>query len=45
MVVARTCANTSDEAVFFARRERLTQFQAGVVEVKMHGSAERVGVV
>lgn len=45
MVVARTCANTSGETVFFAIRARLMQFHAGVVEVKMHGSGERVGKV
>jgi hypothetical protein len=45
VVVARTWANTSDEAVFLASRARFTQFQAGVVEVKMHGSSESSGDV
>ena len=44
-VVARTWAKISEDVVFEASRERLMQFQAGVVLVKMHGSGPRVGDV
>lgn len=44
-VVARTWAKIRDEVVLDARRERLMQFQAGVVLVKMQGSGPRVGGV
>lgn len=44
-VVARTWAKTREEVVLEARRERLMQFQAGVVEVKMQGEAPREGGV
>ena len=44
-VVARTWANIRDDVVLEARRERLMQFQAGVVLVKMQGSGPRVGGV
>lgn len=44
-VVARTWAKMSEEAVLEARRSRLRQFQAGMVEVKMQGEAPRVGEV
>jgi hypothetical protein len=44
-VVARTCAKISDEVVFEAMRERLMQFQAGMVEVKTQGSGPREGEV
>ena len=44
-VVARTWANIRDDVVLEARRDRLMQFQAGVVLVKMQGSGPRVGGV
>ena len=44
-VVARTWAKTKDEVVLEARRERFGLFQAGVVEVKMHGVGPRRGSV
>ena len=44
-VVARTCANMRFEQVFDARRSRFSQFQAGRVEVKMHGSGPSLGSV
>ena len=44
-VVARTWAKMSDEVVLEASRDRLMQFQAGVVLVKMQGSGPRVGGV
>jgi len=44
-VVARTWAKIRDEVVLAARRERLMQFQAGVVEVKMQGDGPREGGV
>ena len=44
-VVARTWANMRDEVVLEARRERLMQFHAGVVLVKMQGSGPRDGGV
>jgi hypothetical protein len=34
-----------EEVVLEARRERLMQFQAGIVEVKMQGSGPRAGDV
>jgi len=37
-VVALTCAKTKLEVVLLASRSRLMQFQAGMVEVKIHGS-------
>ena len=44
-VVARTWAKIRDEVVLEARRERLMQFHAGVVLVKMQGSGPRDGGV
>ena len=44
-VVARTWAKIREEVVFEARRERLMQFQAGIMEVKMQGSGPREGGV
>jgi hypothetical protein len=44
-VVARTWAKMRLDVVLEARRERLMQFQAGVVEVKMQGDGPRVGGV
>lgn len=44
-VVARTWAKMRDEVVLEARRDRLMQFQAGVVLVKMQGSGPRDGGV
>ena len=44
-MVARTWAKMREDVVFEARRERLMQFQAGVVLVKMQGSGPRVGGV
>ena len=44
-VVARTWAKMRDEVVLEARRERLMQFHAGVVLVKMQGSGPRDGGV
>lgn len=44
-VVARTCAKMSDEVVLDAMRDRLMQFQAGIVEVKTQGSGPREGEV
>jgi len=44
-VVARTWAKMSDEVVLDAIRERLMQFQAGMVEVKTQGSGPREGDV
>ena len=44
-VVARTWAKIREDVVLEARRERLMQFQAGVVLVKMQGSGPRVGGV
>ena len=34
-----------DEVVFEARRSRLIQFQAGIVDVKMQGSGPSLGDV
>jgi len=45
VVVARTCANTSELVVFSARRVRLVQFHAGVVEVNMQGPSPSSGLV
>lgn len=44
-MVARTWAKIREEAVLEARRVRLGEFQAGVVEVKMQGVGPRVGGV
>ncbi len=44
-VVARTWAKIREEVVLEARRVRLGEFQAGVVEVKMQGVGPRVGGV
>lgn len=44
-MVARTWAKMRGEAVLEARRERLGLFQAGVVDVKMHGSGPSLGDV
>jgi len=44
-VVARTWAKIREEVVFEARRERFRQFQAGIVDVKMHGSGPSRGEV
>lgn len=43
--MARTCAKMRWEAVLEAMRWRLTQFQAGVVDVKMQGSGPSLGSV
>lgn len=44
-VVARTWAKIRAEVVLEARRERLMQFHAGVVLVKMQGEGPRIGGV
>jgi hypothetical protein len=44
-VVARTCAKMSEDVVLEAMRERLMQFQAGIVDVKTQGSGPREGDV
>ena len=44
-VVARTWAKIKEDVVLEARRERLMQFQAGVVLVKIQGSGPKVGGV
>jgi hypothetical protein len=44
-VVARTCANMREDVVLEAMRERLMQFQAGIVDVKTQGSGPREGDV
>ena len=44
-MVALTWAKIKEEAVFEASRERLMQFHAGIVEVKMQGSGPREGEV
>jgi hypothetical protein len=44
-VVARTCAKMSDEVVLEAIRDRLMQFQAGIVDVNTQGSGPREGDV
>ena len=44
-MVARTWAKMSDDVVLAARRSRLMQFQAGMVDVKMQGSGPNVGDV
>lgn len=44
-VVARTCAKMRLDVVFEAMRERLMQFQAGIVEVKTQGSGPSEGEV
>lgn len=42
-MLARTWAKMRGETVLEARRERLVQFQAGMVEVKMQGSGPSRG--
>jgi hypothetical protein len=42
-VLARTWAKMRGETVLLARRVRLVQFQAGMVEVKMQGSGPSSG--
>jgi hypothetical protein len=44
-VVARTWAKISEEVVLEAMRDRLMQFQAGIVDVKTQGSGPRDGEV
>ena len=44
-VVARTWAKMSDEVVLEAMRERLMQFQAGMVDVKTQGVGPSEGDV
>jgi hypothetical protein len=44
-VVARTCAKISEDVVLEAIRDRLMQFQAGIVDVKTHGSGPSEGEV
>ena len=44
-MVARTWAKISEEVVLDARRSRLMQFQAGIVDVKMQGSGPSFGSV
>ena len=44
-VVARTWAKIREDVVLEARRDRLMQFHAGVVLVKMQGSGPRDGGV
>lgn len=44
-VVARTCAKIRLEHVLEASRSRFSQFQAGRVDVKMHGSGPSFGSV
>jgi hypothetical protein len=44
-VVARTWAKIRLLAVLLARRSRFMQFQAGMVDVKIHGSGPRRGEV
>lgn len=44
-VVARTWAKIREEVVLDARRERLMQFHAGVVEVKIQGEGPKLGGV
>lgn len=44
-MVARTWAKMSEDVVLEARRERLGEFQAGMVDVKTQGSGPRVGDV
>lgn len=44
-MVARTWAKISEEVVLEAMRDRLMQFQAGMVEVKMQGLGPREGEV
>jgi len=42
-VLARTWAKMRGETVLLAKRVRLVQFQAGMVEVKIHGSGPSSG--
>ena len=44
-MVARTWAKMREEVVLEAIRDRLTQFHAGVVDVKMQGDDPRQGRV
>ncbi len=44
-VVARTWAKISEDVVLDAIRERLMQFQAGMVDVNTHGSGPSDGDV
>ena len=44
-MLARTWAKMREEAVLEAIRCRFTQFQAGIIEVKMHGSGPNLGSV
>ena len=44
-MVALTCAKMSDEVVLEAKRSKLMQFHAGIVDVKMHGSGPNLGSV
>lgn len=44
-MVARTWAKIREDVVLEAMRERLMQFQAGMVEVKMQGEGPRDGGV
>lgn len=43
--MARTCAKMSGDAVFDAIRCKFMQFQAGIVDVKIHGSGPSFGSV
>ena len=43
--MARTWAKINEDFVLEASRSRLTQFQAGIVDVKMQGSGPREGCV
>ena len=43
--MARTCAKMRLDVVFVAMRERLIQFQAGIVEVKTQGVGPSEGDV
>lgn len=42
-MLARTWAKIKGETVLEAKRVRFVQFQAGMVEVKMHGSGPSSG--
>ena len=44
-MVARTCAKIRLEQVLDANRSRFSQFQAGSVDVKIHGSGPSLGSV
>lgn len=43
--MARTCAKIREDVVLDAMRDRLMQFQAGIVDVKTHGSGPSEGDV